>query len=340
MLVLFKGASGAQETFRLVEDLHQVGFWSWELDSGAMQWSHGFAKLLGLARDTGPASFAELEAAIHPDDRGFRAELEQMLREFITIDREFRVVMASGRVRWVAIRAEAVTDIGRSASRAVGIGHDVTKFHELAHLAQRSESRLQAFSRLSRALLWTASADGGVLQLQNWRQIGWSEIDQSWSDQLIPLVHGDDRAAFRERWTQSLQGGQPLSIEHRLRQPDSSFHWYWTRAMPILNRRGVVQEWVGISRDLHDADELPLRRNAAHDLTGAQIRAARAIVGWSVQDLAEKVNVGKGVIRGLEEVDGHSPRHRAELASIESALSAAGVEFTFAIGKKAGVRPR
>ena len=340
MLILFKGASGARETLRLVEDLLQIGLWSWELDSGAMQWSHGFARLLGFARDTGPAHFTELEAAIHPDDRGFRAELEQMLRESIAIEREFRVVTASGRVRWVNIKAEAVADVGRAASRVVGIGHDVTKVHELAHLAQRGDSRLQAFSRLSRALLWNASADGSTVQLQNWRQIGWREIDQSEADQLMPLIHADDAADFADCWKESLRSGRALSIEHRLRQPDQSFRWYWTRAIPILNRLGTINEWVGISRNLQDVDELPLTRNAMHELTGTQVRAARAIVGWSVQELAERASVGKGVIRGLEEVDGHSPKHRTELAAIESVLSSAGVEFTFTVGKKPGVRPR
>jgi transcriptional regulator with XRE-family HTH domain len=66
----------------------------------------------------------------------------------------------------------------------------------------------------------------------------------------------------------------------------------------------------------------------------AQIRAARALIDWSQQDLAEASKVGNATIRNIEA--GRSAPQNSTLAAIQHALEAAGVEFTN--GGQPGVR--
>ena len=56
-----------------------------------------------------------------------------------------------------------------------------------------------------------------------------------------------------------------------------------------------------------------------------QCRAARGLLDWSQQDLAEKAAVGIVTVRQLE-AGAHEPR-RATLDVIRRALESAGVEF-------------
>ncbi len=60
-------------------------------------------------------------------------------------------------------------------------------------------------------------------------------------------------------------------------------------------------------------------------LHASQVKAARAILGWSQGDLAEKANVSRSTIRILEE-DKSSVR-TATLIEIQKALEVGGVEF-------------
>lgn len=69
-----------------------------------------------------------------------------------------------------------------------------------------------------------------------------------------------------------------------------------------------------------------------------QCRAARALLDWSQQDLADRARVGIVTIRQLE-AGAHEPR-RATLDVVRRALEAAGIEFIDENGGGAGVRLR
>jgi predicted transcriptional regulator len=71
-------------------------------------------------------------------------------------------------------------------------------------------------------------------------------------------------------------------------------------------------------------------------ITPRQIRAARALLGWSQQQLADKAIVSVNALARLErgEVD---PR-MSTLMAVHKALRDAGIEFLSADGKGEGVR--
>lgn len=62
-------------------------------------------------------------------------------------------------------------------------------------------------------------------------------------------------------------------------------------------------------------------------VSGVQIRAARALLGISSRTLSEWSNVGWATIRRFEEVDGVPPSRGGTLYRIRSALEEAGIEF-------------
>jgi len=72
--------------------------------------------------------------------------------------------------------------------------------------------------------------------------------------------------------------------------------------------------------------------------TPAQCRAARGLIGWNQQELAEKAGVGIVTVHQLEA--GLSQPRRATLDVIRRALEAAGVEFIDENGGGPGVRLR
>jgi transcriptional regulator with XRE-family HTH domain len=73
-------------------------------------------------------------------------------------------------------------------------------------------------------------------------------------------------------------------------------------------------------------------------ITSAQCRAARGLLDWTQQDLAERARVGIVTVRQVEA--GVSEPRRATLEVIRRALEGAGVEFIDENGGGAGVRLR
>lgn len=62
-------------------------------------------------------------------------------------------------------------------------------------------------------------------------------------------------------------------------------------------------------------------------LTTGQVRAARALLRWTTERLAQESGVGLATIRRAEPVDGPLRMIRANAQAIQRALEAAGIEF-------------
>jgi hypothetical protein len=73
-------------------------------------------------------------------------------------------------------------------------------------------------------------------------------------------------------------------------------------------------------------------------LVSAQIRAARALVRWSAEELAQASAVSVATIRRAELTDKETLMNAANDLAVRHALETAGVEFIDENGGGAGVR--
>lgn len=76
------------------------------------------------------------------------------------------------------------------------------------------------------------------------------------------------------------------------------------------------------------------------NITGSQIRAARALLRWTAADLAREALIGVATIRRAELIDGPTTMTLANVAAICRAFDAAGVELIPSNGGGPGVRLR
>jgi len=75
-------------------------------------------------------------------------------------------------------------------------------------------------------------------------------------------------------------------------------------------------------------------------ITGAQIRAAKALLRWSGEELAEKSEVSLSSIRRFEAKDGVHAGNVRTIEAIQKALESGGVEFIGSPDDRPGVRLR
>jgi ribosome-binding protein aMBF1 (putative translation factor) len=73
-------------------------------------------------------------------------------------------------------------------------------------------------------------------------------------------------------------------------------------------------------------------------ITGGQIRAARAALRWSVQELANKAGVSTQTIKRFEVVEGIPQSRTQTLLDVKSALEAGGIEFIGMSSDRPGIR--
>ena len=73
-------------------------------------------------------------------------------------------------------------------------------------------------------------------------------------------------------------------------------------------------------------------------ITTSQIRAARALLRWSANDLSDKSGVGISTIKRLEVMEGVPAINISTMVAIQIALENAGVEFVGSPDDRPGVR--
>ena len=73
-------------------------------------------------------------------------------------------------------------------------------------------------------------------------------------------------------------------------------------------------------------------------ISGAQIRCARAILGWSSEETAQKAGITRQTLHRLESFDDIPPSRTQSIRELRKAFEQAGVEFIGAPGEGPGVR--
>lgn len=326
-----KGFITLESLGSLLEDQLSVAVWIWDFETGEMRWSKGVYALFGHKLQSVAPSFAAMDQFVHLADRKPRAEIEHALREGIAIDREQRTIVPGGRIRWIRNQIAPVMNADGLTVRAIGICTDITPYHDKLHFHRLAGNRFNAICSIPQALFWTASPEGSNIELLNRAVLGTNLLD------VRALIHPDDRQAFDARVAERRQRCKPFRTVLRLQFPGDSYRSFSTRVLPVLNEHGEIYEWIGISVDLEVTEQTFTTKERR--LTGAQIRAARAILRWSVAELADASHVSPSVIRRLEEIDGAAPSEPAHDA-IDRTFIQAGIEFVFPREGKPGVRPR
>lgn len=336
MLLQLEGLVGPSEVFRFVEEKLGIGVWLCDA-GGQMQWSRGLYALLGLDRHDVTPSYDKVIRRIHPDDRRARRIPGDPKLDRSLLEGEFRIIRPNGILRWVHNQTELLLDAAGRPACALGVMVDITERRKSLQLLKLDAERYGALTRVVEGLLWIASSEGRITALPNAEQA--PEAHPFFGRGWVDLLPEEDRDTAIKFWAASAETGRPYSVEHRLRQPDGTYRWFRCMAVPVMNPDDGIREWMGISIDVHH-EKLFSSDAAASGLTGAQIRAARGMLNWSVKDLAGRTGISAASIRRLEEYNGTPPLADEAMEILRRVLSEAGIEFFFSPAGKPGVRPR
>ena len=154
-----------ESTLTKAQRIAKMGSWELEIASGRLHWSEEIYRIFGVAPDAFPAIYEGFLAAVHPDDRGFVNDAQELgLAGQAPYDIEHRIVRPDGEILWVHEQAELEHDRAGVPVRFIGTVLDITaaKHAEQAlrdakdHLEQTVAKRT---SELQVALVRAEAAD-------------------------------------------------------------------------------------------------------------------------------------------------------------------------------------
>jgi len=292
MLIIFEGDTAARDTFRFFEEKLNAGLWSWNVEADHMEWSVNLFRLLGFEPNSLQPTFTMFANMVLPEDRKLAVDLETLARRGLEFSGSLRFMRRDGRVRTFDVHCEGRTSLSTNELLAIGVISDATARAAAAELASNLDSRLGALMDATSGTVWVVRVDGWTLERKSFASTGPMLADlglgYAWQD----VVHPDDIEMVKRCIVEAARDNRRFECEHRTRQPDGSYRWFRSRGVPLRTADGEVREFAGLTTDIQAERVLPESPFAGKDiLTGAQIRAARGLINWSVQELSSASGV-------------------------------------------------
>ena len=303
--------------------------------------SFGLFRLLGFEPYSTKPSFDLFASLVLPEDRKSVVELERLARLGLEFDCEFRIVRRDGRVRTIEAKGETLTSQSTNEVVAIGVISDTTAHAATEALAADLDIRYRSLVKAVDGTAWTVRKDGWAIETASGSVAGIARLDDGLGFQWHERVHAEDIEDLKETITEAARDNRQYQHEHRMRQPDGSYRWFRSRGVPLRGDNGEVREFIGITIEIQAERTLPEQAQTEGDeITGAQIRAARGLVNWSVQDLSTASGISASTIRRFETCDSFCHGAAHEEKEIRNALAKAGVKFYFHRAGKPAVAPR
>ncbi|RYD92381.1 MAG: PAS domain S-box protein, partial [Sphingobacteriales bacterium] len=147
----------------------------------------------------------------------------------------------------------------------------------------QSEGRYRALVTATSDVVYRMSPDWRVMrQLESAGFL--SDTGQPINDWMDKYIYAEDRERVQEAIRHAIETKTMFQLEHRVQLADGSIGWTFSRAVPILDGHGEIEEWFGAANDVSSRKKTEEALGAAKDLAEQQKRMYEAVTS-STPDL-------------------------------------------------------
>ncbi len=139
------------------------------------------------------------------------------------------------------------------------------------------------------ALEWRATASGEPIFSRGWTALTGQPESEVLNGNWVNALHPDDRPVVIESWLKAVQTLTPYTANQRILKANGEYEWFHARAVPIMRQGGRPHEWLGMI--IRHQDFIVTARHPAEAetiVTPMQIRAGRAMLQWTLEDLSRE----------------------------------------------------
>lgn len=292
-----RNAKSPEKRIQLFESLLDVGTWTYDLRTRDVSWSQGLYLLLGLDPNAIIASFELYESFLHPDDRLSHEEVVAMAQSGDLAVRRFRIIRPDGHMIWLESRTDPQYDREGRLGVLHGVVQDVTEREKLRNENARVHQANASMRKITSGDFWRADPTGRLLDFSTWMKFTGQTAEQLKDYDSLDAVHPQDRDRFLRSWESAILLKQRMELSVRVRRYDGVYQRFENKIVPLTNSEGAITEWHGMSWIVDDSHS---HHNYIADLRSCHLRAARALLDISAQELASASGVSFSTIRRME----------------------------------------
>jgi PAS domain S-box-containing protein len=195
---------------------------------------------------------------------------------------------------------------------------DVTEQVRSEAALRESETRYRALANATADVVYRMSPDWSQLRQLDGRGYLKDTADASryWLDDYIPA---EDQARIHHAIAEAIRTKSTFELEHRVRRLDGSVGWTYSRAVPMLDARGAIHEWIGAASDITERKlaeeklrESDRRKDEFLAMLAHELRNPLAPVGAAAA-LLQRARLDEGLVRKTSEIIGRQVAHMTAL---------------------------
>lgn len=243
----------SEERFRTLFDNASVGMAIVDLNGRFLQANPVFTNMIGYTEEE--IKKTDFAAITHPADIDQNVEdiRKTILGEIPGFKIEKRYLRKSGEVFWGEVWVSLIKGIDGKPKSLIAIVLDITKQRLAKEALEKSAETYRFVLDAMPQKVWTANAQGEVDYFNKlWVNYTGHSIENLLGTGWHKVIHPDDGAVTLRLWTESLQTGNRLQMEHRILNANGEYRWHLSRAEAQRGEDGNILLWVGTSTDIDD----------------------------------------------------------------------------------------
>jgi PAS domain S-box-containing protein len=208
---------------------------------------------------------------IAPEDRDrFKAFNESVCRgEQGSL--QFDIVGLEGKRRHMETRAAPLRNPDETLVH-LAITADISERKQAEELLRTSEERFRALVNASSDVVYRMSPDWSEMRELDGRGFI-ADTGKPTKDWLNRYIQLDDQPLMLRTIREAVRTKSMFELEHRVRRTDGTLGWTYSRAVPLLNLSGEIQEWFGAASDVTARKEAEENFRKLAQTLDAEVRA-------------------------------------------------------------------
>lgn len=257
----------SEERFRLAMEAAAEGLWDWNLVTGDVYYSPGYATMLGYEPGELQPHVSGWIGLLHPDESdSIVRQAQDLLNDPGHYAMEFRLRRKDGGYCWVLSRGKVIeSDATGKPRRAIGTHMDITERRRVRQALEEARNLLAEAQNLAHLGSFEfVVADGTtVWSDEEFRIYGLDPAgpSPSYEDMLARCIPPDDAPLLREAMHRMMEMPGTHEFEHRVVRPDGSMRWVYNRVHPYFDEQGRLLRYLGTTLDI---TERKRREEEAH----------------------------------------------------------------------------